>query len=263
MTEINYNQLGAAILPVMVVWVRITAFLAFVPFFNSTRNVAIMFKTAFGFLLSILLVGALPVSSWQLPTKALSYVTVLAGEALTGILIALVVMILVMALQILGHIMGFQMAFSMARMIDATMGEQSNVISVFLVTIGTMIFISIGGDHLVLLSLQKSFEIVPPGQLTVGQDFIDLLVKWINRMFELGVKVAFPGIILLLAVDLTLGLIGRTASKMQIFFVGLPLKITLGLYTLVVGTGFIITVWGREASQLPQWLGRFFGLLRA
>lgn len=263
MMDVNYNQLAVLMLPLMVVWVRITAFLAFVPFFNSTRSVAVFFKTASGFLLSILLVGSVSPSSWQLPTGLVSLLTVLAGEALTGILIALVVMILIMVLQMLGDIMGFQMAFSMARVVDATMGEQNNVISVFLVTIGTMIFLTIGGDHLLLLSLRKSFEIVPPGQLAAGKDLADLLVKWISRMFELGVKVAFPGIVLLLAVDLVLGLIGRTASKMQIFFVGLPLKITLGLYALVVGTGFVITVWSREASQLPQWLGRFFGLLRA
>ncbi len=263
MIEINFAHIGSAVLPMMVVWVRISAFLAFVPFFSSTRTSAVMFKTAFSLFISILLVNTLPVSSWQLPTQALPYVILLSGEVFVGILIALSILTLFMVLQMLGDIMGFQMAFSMARVIDASMGSQSNIISVLMVSIGTVIFLSLGGDHILLSALRHSFDIVPPGQVMIGKELIDVLFIWLSRSFELGVKVAFPGIILLLTIDLILGLIGRTASKMQIFFVGLPLKISMGLYLFVVGVGFAMTIWGRELTQLPHWLGRMFGLIRA
>jgi len=263
MNNLTFTQINSLLLPMMVVWVRVSAFLAFVPFFNSARTSALMFKTAFSLLISILLVNTLPVSTWQLPTHALSYVILLTGEVFVGILIALVVNVLFMVLQMFGHILGFQMAFSMARVIDASMGEQSNLISVMMVSVGTVFFLSLGGDHILLWSLRHSFDIVGPGQMMAGKELIDSLFLWLSRAFELGVKVAFPGIILLLSVDLTLGLVGRTASKMQIFFVGLPLKITLGLYMFVVGFGFAVTIWGREVSQIPLWLGRLLGYMKA
>lgn len=262
MNELNFAKLGSAMLPMMVVWVRITAFMAFVPFFNSARTSALMFKTAFALLISILLINTLPVNTWQLPTQAMAYIVLLSGEVFMGILIALLVSVIFMALQMLGNIMGFQMAFSMARVVDASMGQQSNVISVLLVSIGTVIFLALGGDHLLLWSFRNSFDVVPPGHVFIGKSVIDELLLWVSRFFEFGVKIAFPGIILILAVDLVMGLIGRTASKMQIFFVGLPLKIVLSTYLLVVGIGFFITVWGREVSQIPYWLGRLFGYIK-
>ena len=111
MNELNFAKLGSAMLPMMVVWVRITAFMAFVPFFNSARTSALMFKTAFALLISILLINTLPVNTWQLPTQAMAYIVLLSGEVFMGILIALLVRVIFMALQMLGNIMGFQMAF--------------------------------------------------------------------------------------------------------------------------------------------------------
>lgn len=262
MTEINFSLLTAPLLPMMVIWVRVTSFLAFVPFFNAARTSAVMFKTALALVISVLIVNALPTANWQVPSHVLAFLIFLSGEVMVGILISLIVTTLFMILQILGHILGYQMAFSMAKMIDTTMGEQSDVISVMLVSIGTVILIAVGGDHLLIWSLYKSFEIVPPGHLLIGKDLLDFLVGFVTRSFELGVKVAFPGIILLLSVDLVLGLIGRTASKMQIFFVGLPLKISLGLYILIIGLGYVMAVWRREIAQIPQLIGQALDLMR-
>jgi flagellar biosynthetic protein FliR len=263
MNDLTVSLIGAPMLPMMIIWVRISAFLAFVPFFNAARTSAVMTKMAFALILSFLLSGTLPVTTWEIPDQVLPFVLFMTGEVLVGLLIGLFIMILVMSLQVLGDIIGFQMAFSMARVIDATSGVPTNVISVFLVLICTVIFIALGGDHLLLWSLRQSFEVVPPGQVMPGREFIDLLFLWLSRMFELGVKVAFPSIVLLLSVDLTLGLIGRAASKMQIFFVGLPLKIAMGLYLVVVGLGFYITLWGNEVAVFPEWLGRLFAFMKS
>lgn len=257
------NQTGLQMIPMLVIWVRISAFLAFVPFFSTSRNSAVMSKAAFALITSFLLVNTLPVGTWQIPDQILPFLLYMSGEVLVGLLIALFVMILFMSLEILGDIIGYQMAFSMARVIDATSGSQSNVISVLFVLIGTVTFLALGGDHMLLWSLRKSFDIIPPGQVIPGKEFIDLLVLWIHRMYELGVKIAFPNIILILSVDLTLGLIGKSASKMQIFFVGLPMKITLGVYLMVVGLGFYITIWGKQVVLFPEILGRLFAFIKA
>ena len=181
---------------------------------------------------------------------------------LIGILMGLTFLILLFSLQLTGTLLGFQMAFSMASAVDPSFEEDSNVMSVLLVMIGTMLFLNLRGDHYMLYALQKSFSILVPGSIAVTQNLITELSVMIIKAFEVGFKLAAPAIILLLAIDITLGLIGKTASKMQIFFVGLPLKIAVGLWSLTLIMGFIVTIFGKEVDKLPRYLIHFFRLMK-
>lgn len=177
-------------------------------------------------------------------------------------LIGLTLLIILFGLQLAGRILGFQMAFSMANVVDNTFGSNANVLSVMLVLIGTMLILSMNGDHYLLYSLTRSFEILVPGSIAVTRNLLDELSRMIVHGFEIGFKLASPAIILLLAIDLTLGLIGKTASKMQIFFVGLPLKISVGLFSFSLVLGFVISIWGEDIGKLPQYLIHLFTLMR-
>lgn len=245
----------------MLVFVRMAAFVGFVPFF-SNQNFYAFIKVAFAFLLTVLLFPTISMSNWVVPTNVAGFVLAVTQEVLIGILMGLTFLIMLFGLQLTGRVLGFQMAFSMANVVDNTFGSNANVLSVFLVMVGTMMIISLRGDHYFLLSLSKSYDMLIPGSMAVTRDLIDELGKMIIRSFEVGFKLAAPAVILLLCIDITLGLIGKTASKMQIFFVGLPLKISIGLFSFTLIMGFVIAIWGKEVEKLPHYLMRFFSLMR-
>jgi flagellar biosynthetic protein FliR len=245
----------------MIVFIRLGAFIAFVPFFNN-QNYIMPIKVGFAFFISLLLFPSINTSSWDIPSNLPGFIWVVTGEILVGILMGLVFLIFLFALQLTGRVLGFQMAFSMANVVDTTFGANANVLSVMMVIVGTMIIVSLGGDHYLLYSLNRSFEQLVPGGFLVTKTVIDELSRLVIHAFDVGFRLAAPAVILLICVDLTLGLIGKTASKMQIFFVGLPLKISMGLFSFGLILGFIMTVWSKDIARFPDYFIRFFQIMR-
>ena len=245
----------------MMVFIRISAFMTFVPFFDN-QNFLMEARMGISFLLALLIFPTLSVSSWVIPDNVPGFLLVVSQEVMVGILIGFTFMILLSALQLAGRLVGFQMAFSMANVVDPAFGEDSNIISVFLVMLGTLLVLTLGGDHLLLYSLGKSFSVLQPGTIAVTRTLITDLSTMIIKAFEMGFRLAAPAVILLLCIDVTLGLIGKTSSKMQIFFVGLPLKISVGLFSITLMLGFVLSIWGKEVARLPEYLLRFFSLMK-
>lgn len=245
----------------MLVFIRLSAFIAFVPFFND-QNYIMPIKVGFAFFISLLLFPTINTTYWNIPNNLPGFIWVVTGEIMIGIFMGLVFLIFLFALQLAGRVLGFQMAFSMATVVDTTFGSNANVLSVMMVLVGTMIIVSLGGDHYLLYSLNRSFEHLAPGTFLINRNVLDELSRMMIHSFDIGFRLAAPAVILLICVDLTLGLIGKTASKMQIFFVGLPLKISMGLFSFGLILGFVITIWSKDISRFPEYFIRFFRLMR-
>ncbi len=145
----------------MLVFIRISAFMAFVPFFNNQGFISTV-KVAFAFLVSILLFPTISYTSWVVPTNIPGFLLTVTQEILIGILIGLTFLILLFGLQLAGRIIGFQMAFSMASVVDSTFGSNANVLSVFLVMLGTMLIIVLNGDHYLLYLKLSRLGFRPP-----------------------------------------------------------------------------------------------------
>jgi len=244
----------------MVVFIRVSAFLVFVPFFDNPNFVTVV-KEGFAFLIALLLFPSIQTGNWSIPQNMLSYMMMMTGEVLVGILMGMVFLILLSALQVAGHLLGYQMAFTMATSIDMTFGESSDVISTVVVLVGTMLVLTFGGDHYLLYSLSKSFDVLTPGSIFVSKGLIKDLTHLLTRSFEMGFRLAAPAVILLLAIDMILSFVGKAAAKVQMFFVGLPLKIAVGLFCLTLMLGFIVSIWGKEIGKFPGYFLHFFKLM--
>lgn len=245
----------------MIVFIRIGAFIAFVPFFNNP-NFVMMMKVTFAFFISLLIFPTISTSAWVIPGDIPGYIFMMTMEIMVGLLMGLVFLILLFGLQMAGRLLGFQMAFSMANVVDVTFGDNANVLSVFMVLLGTMLIVTMGGDHYLLYTVNRSFEVLAPGTFVVTKPMLSDLSRLIVHAFEVGFKLSAPAVILMLCIDLTLGLIGKTASKMQIFFVGLPLKIALGLFGFSLILGFVVSIWAKDIPKIPEIILGLFKSMR-
>ncbi len=259
---INIEELVAVnAVPFMVVFIRISGFMLLVPFFNN-KNFSSVIKVAFAFTTALLLFPGIDIKEWVIPTDIPSFILIMIQEILIGLLIGLVLLIMLFTLELVGHLVGYQMAFSMARAVDSTFGNQSNVISVFLVLTGTMLLLAVSADHYLLWTLKHSFTLLPPGSVLPSNELISSLNKMMTRGFEIGFRLASPAIIILLLLDVVLGIIGKTTPKMQIFFVGLPMKIAIGLFSITLTLKFVVSIWGREVGELSTRILKMFSLMR-
>ncbi len=135
--------------------------------------------------------------------------------------------------------------------IDPQTSAQVSIIAQFQNIITLLIFLIIDAHYWFILSIAKSFELIP----LLGFCFTDSLMESIIRlscnMFDIAAKLAAPIIAALLFTSVALGLIARTVPQMNIFIVGFPLKIAIGL----LGVGFSLPLLSYMLRNLFQEMG--------
>ena len=174
-----------------------------------------------------------------------SAVTGIFHEVLVGGLMGLTLQIVIAALVVAGQAIAGSMGLSMANMIDPNLGNVPSLAQFFLI-IGTLLFLSLGG-HLVMISvLYSSFELLPIASGGFNTDMILSLLTWSSELFVGAVVIAFPIMIGLLLVNALLGLVSRAAPSLNVFAIGFPALIPLGLGMLLL----TMTIWFEQVENL-------------
>ncbi|MGE8374653.1 MAG: flagellar biosynthetic protein FliR, partial [Diaphorobacter nitroreducens] len=133
------------------------------------------------------------------------------------------------AVELAGEIIGLQMGLNFASFFDPASNAQVSAVARFFGNISMLLFVVINGHLMVLMAVVKSFDSFP-----VGGNFLQAIGQM--RLHELGASlfssalwIALPMIALLLFVNLTLGIISRVAPQMNIYAVGFPVTLTVGM----------------------------------
>jgi flagellar biosynthetic protein FliR len=88
--------------------------------------------------------------------------------------------------------------------------------------------------HLVIAALDDSYTLFHPGEVPLTGDMAALMTRTVAGAFRVGVQLSAPFLVFGLLFNLGLGLLSRLMPQMQVFFVGMPLSIMLGLLILVL-----------------------------
>jgi len=91
--------------------------------------------------------------------------------------------------------------------------------------------------HLVIAGLNDSYQLFQPGELPVTGDMAQLVTRTIATAFKIGIQLSAPFMVFGLLFNLGLGVLSRLMPQMQVFFIGMPLSITLGLLLLLLVIG--------------------------
>jgi len=170
------------------------------------------------------------------PATVTNLAIVILSELAVGFLMGFATVIIFSAVQFAGHIIGLQMGLAVATVMDPMSAGQISIIGQFYYLFSLLIFLLINGHHMIVEALVKSFEMVPLGGAVfvpeLGTFFIDLSFM----VFVVGVKLAAPVIITLYIINAVLGIVARTVPQMNVFIVGFPLAIGVGL--ALIGLSF-------------------------
>ena len=222
--------------------VRVSALLLAGPFF-SLAAVNLRVRVAIILVLTWMIYPLVDVP--DINPLSFSAVTGIFHEVLVGGLMGLTLQIVIAALVVAGQAIAGSMGLSMANMIDPNLGNVPSLSQFFLI-IGTLLFLSLGG-HLVMISvLYSSFELVPIASGGFNTEMIISLVRWSSEIFIGAVVIAFPITIGLLLVNALLGLVSRAAPSLNVFAIGFPALIPLGLGMLLL----TMTIWFEQVENL-------------
>jgi flagellar biosynthesis protein FliR len=173
---------------------------------------------------------------------------------LIGLTLGFSVRIVFSAIEFAGELVGLQMGLNFAGFFDPATGGQTTAVSRFLGTIVAWLFILINGHLLMVAALVQSFHSFPVAAQPLA--FLAVLqpYTWGAEIFKLGLWIALPMVAMLLFVNLVLGVISRVSQQMNIFSVGFPVTLSVGLL------GLLLTLPLMQAPftmALEQMLGRF------
>ena len=156
----------------------------------------------------------------------------IAGEFFVGLVIGYAAYLLFTGIQMAGQIVDIQTGFGLVNVVDPTSNTQVSILGQFYQLIALLFFLAINGHHVLIQAVGDSFKLVSAGGfawLTQTSFAGPLLSDFFSRLFIIAFQIAAPSIATLFLVNLTMGLLSRTIPQMNVFIVGLPLNIMIGI----------------------------------
>jgi flagellar biosynthesis protein FliR len=182
-----------------------------------------------------LAIGMTPVALHgnEVPLATGELVGLLIKELLVGLAFAFAIGAFIAALTVAGSYLDNSIGFSFGSLVDPMTGSQGTVLAQFHTIVGVMIFITIGGDQWAIQGLARTYELVP---LTALPDFSALAAGAMHAFLGLGIaaiELAAPVLLALLVTDAAFGMVARAVPQVNVFSVGFPAKVLVGL--LLIG----------------------------
>ena len=162
-------------------------------------------------------------------TKAGVFTAWILSEAAFGMGIGLAVGFAVEAFMIGAQMIGLQAGYSFAATIDPSTQADSTVLVVFAQTAAAALFFAMGLDREVLRIFARSLEVCPPGTFTLTRSAVESTLLAGATMFSTGLRLALPVLAVMIMVDLSVALLGRVNSQLQLMTIAFPVKMVVGL----------------------------------
>ncbi|WP_350344966.1 flagellar biosynthetic protein FliR [Proteinivorax tanatarense] len=220
--------------------VRFSGLFLGTPIFGA-RNTPNILKVGFAFFCSIIVLPSQN-AGIHLDEVGLALFILVIKELLIGLVIGYISILIFSCLQFAGQFIDVQMGFGIANVIDPQNGNPIPLIGNFKYTLALLLFLQIDGHHMLIAGLFKSLEVMPLGQVELPQGLYPFIFSLFIEMFWISLHIGLPIIGTLFCVNIGLGLVARTVPQINVFVVGIPLKIIVGLATLILVFPFYINV---------------------
>lgn len=221
----------------LLVFVRVACFISIAPIFGHNSLNARM-KISIAFFVSLILYQVVNVSLPEY-TNVLGYTTLVLEEALVGLLLGFVAGLSMKALAIAGEFIDREIGFSMATTFDPNQGMVTITGELYDKIVCLVIVIS-NLHYYILSAAAQSFELVPIGSVVLNPGLIyTSLIQFIGQMFIIGFRIAMPVFLGATMLNVILGVLAKSSPQMNMFAIGMQLKVFVGLFLLAVCIMFI------------------------
>jgi flagellar biosynthetic protein FliR len=227
MVTVTEAQLLAWLNPLLWPFIRTLAVFSALPVLG-TRTVPVRVRVALAAFVALAAQPSLPEMPVVPLDSPLAFMLI-AQQVVIGLSIGFAVRVVFAAVEFAGEFIGLQMGLNFAGFFDPVSASAGTATGRFYGTMVAWLFIVINGHLLVLMALMQSFSAFPVGPEPFAFVRQTLPHLWGAEIFRIGLWIALPLIAMLLFVNLVLGLISRVASQINIFAIGFPVTLGVGL----------------------------------
>jgi flagellar biosynthesis protein FliR len=232
MITFNEAQILAWISPLIWPFIRALALFTALPVLG-TRSVPARVRIGLAAFIALAAQPSLPTMPVVALDSPLALMLVLQ-QVVIGLSIGFAVRIAFAAVEFAGEIVGLQMGLNFAGFFDPLSASVATASSRFFGTLVAWLFIVINGHLLVVMALVHSFGSFPVGPEPFAFVRAMLPHQWGAEVFATGLWIALPLVTMLLFVNLVLGAISRVAAQINIFAIGFPITLGVGLLGLLL-----------------------------
>jgi len=248
--------LSAEIFAIFLVFVRVGAAMMLLPGLGEAY-VSPRIRLLLALMLALLVT---PVVSGGLPAQPASpwiLALLIMGEAVIGFFLGTVARLFMAALTTAGMMIAYTSALANALINDPTAAQQGSIAGSFLTLVALVAIFALDLHHLMLRALVDSYGIFAPGQAPPFGDFSEMISRVVAKTFLLSFQLAMPFVATATIFFLGIGLLSRLMPQVQIFFVAMPLQISMGLIVLSVTLpAMILWFTGNLESAILPFVGR-------
>ena len=217
----------------LLVGLRVTGLFLMSPVFGR-RNIPAGTKIGLALLISYMLIPILPLESSYALFNPYAYALECLKEFLLGLAMGYITTLFFSAVMTAGQLIDIQIGFGMVNIFDPQSNIQVPLFGNFLNVLALLIFFSVDGHHTLIRLLIVSFSRIPPGKITIHPVLGTMAAEFFVKTFALAIQIALPVIAASLMAEIALAIIMRAVPQMNVFVVGMPLKVILGLIILIV-----------------------------
>jgi flagellar biosynthetic protein FliR len=216
----------ATLLGFLVTLARVSGVFVFVPLPGMTSGFAIA-RTLLSLSMTVALFPYWPQVPGELSAGLL--MVWLLSEGALGIGIGLTVAFVTEGFNVAAQVMGLQAGYAYASTIDPNTQADSTVLVLLAQLAAGLLFLTMGLDREVIRIFVRSMQLAPPGSFVLSPALGRQLLSMGSAMFSTGVRLALPVVAILLLVDISLALLGRVNSQLQLLTIAFPVKMMVGL----------------------------------
>lgn len=256
MLELSNAQIGGWVGQFLLPLFRIAALLMSMPLIG-TQLVPVRVRLYLALAIALVLVPTLPPMP-VVESLSLASLLLIAEQLLIGVMFGFVLQLFFHVFIVSGQLLAMQMGLGFASMVDPANGISVPVLGQFFNMLVILLFLSVNGHLVVLEILAESFATLPVGGGLSTNHFWEVAGK-LGWVLGAGLLLVLPAITALLVVNLAFGLMTRAAPQLNIFSIGFPLTLVLGLIIVWIGMADIFAQYQIFVSEALMMLRELAG----
>lgn len=163
----------------------------------------------------------------------------------TGFILQMVFAIMLFA----GQAIAYGMGLGFASLVDPATGVQTPVIAQLFVVTASLLFLAVDAHLLLIEMLVQSFNALPVSTLSMDKAYLWRIISWSSQIFAGGLLLAMPLIATLLFVNISFGIASKAAPQLNLFGVGFPITILLGMVLVWIGLATMLETFAEMLQQ--------------
>ncbi len=223
----------------LLIFTRITCFIFIAPFF-SMNNTPPRVRICLGFFVSLLVFSVVTPHETVVYDSVLGYATIVLKEAVTGFVIGFGANLCSSILSFAGHIIDMETGLSMVTLMDPTSKEATSISGIFYQYMVTLMLIISGMYQYLLKALADTFILIPiNGAIFRSDAMLETMLQFMSDYIIIGFRICLPIFTVMIMLNAILGILAKVSPQMNMFAVGIQIKILTGLSVLFLTVGML------------------------